>query len=47
MPNNLYSEQKPIRLVTRKMTARIPRIMAQVPEITPVKYSTAMAAAII
>jgi hypothetical protein len=32
-----YRGQKPTRLVTRKTTARIPRMMANVPEMTPVK----------
>jgi hypothetical protein len=36
-----YKGQKPIRLVTKNITARMPRIIAQTPVIVPVIYRTA------
>ncbi len=46
MPKNVYNGQKPINDVTTKTNAKMPRIMAAVPEITFVKYNIATSAAI-
>jgi hypothetical protein len=42
----IYRGQKPIALVARKTTPKIPRMMANAPEMAPVKYRIAMATAI-
>jgi hypothetical protein len=44
MRNGTYSGQNPTRLVTKNMTARIPRMTAHVPLICFVRYKTAITA---
>jgi hypothetical protein len=38
--NGRYSGQTDMKLVSRKMTAKIPRMIASVPDICPAKYNT-------